>query len=139
MSTEEPPLDAARLVGEARERAARKRTEGAYGDDPAAVPLELDPVPEKLADAAVVAGRRDTLYGGPAPVTFARRGALKLLAPFLGDLLQQINAFQIRAARDVERLEGRVEALSAEVEELRAELRKGSSTPRGERERPESS
>ena len=124
-------LDVASVVDEARERAARKRDAGAYGEiDPATVGLELEP---PLTVAAIASGRRESLYSHRRwtgrPITLARRATVKLISPFLSDLLQQVNSFQIEAVREIERLAARVDALEAENARLRDAIDSSSRRP----------
>jgi hypothetical protein len=120
-------IDVDRLMAEVRERVAAKREAGLYDDDPADVDLIFDDPLDRLARLAAVGGRRETLHSdvrgvGPA-VTFARRASLQTVAPFLEDLLLQVNAFHFELVAALRASEDRAAALERSVADLERRLR----------------
>ena len=120
-------IDVERLMDEVRERAARKRAQGAYGDDVAELTLgdiaaapSVDGAFDRLSEIALVSGNRETM-ASPRPVvgpliTFARRAVVKLASPFLGDIVRQINTFHVETVNQLRQLEGeRMGALDARL------------------------
>jgi SAM-dependent methyltransferase len=87
-------------------RVARQRSAGAYDtaidilEDPDEVPLEFERPIDRLSEASQVVGRRETLIAtgsAGAATTFLRRAVVRLIAPFLSDLVRQMNAFNAEA------------------------------------------
>jgi hypothetical protein len=120
-------IDVDRLMTEVRERVAAKRAAGLYDDDPADVELLFDDPLDRLARLAAVGGRRETLESdargvGPA-VTLARRASLQAVAPFIEDLLLQVNAFHFELVAALRASEDRAAALERAVEDLDGRLR----------------
>jgi hypothetical protein len=120
-------IDVDRLMAEVRERVAAKREAGLDDDDPADVDLVFDDPLDRLARLAAVGGRRETLQSearaiGPA-VTFARRASLQTVAPFLEDLLLQVNAFHFELVAALRASEDRAAALERTVADLERRLR----------------
>jgi hypothetical protein len=120
-------IDVDRLMADVRERVAAKRASGLYDDDPADVELVFEEPLERLARLAPIGGRREALVSsapriGPA-LTVARRASLKAVAPFLEDLLLQINAFHFELVATLREADDRVEDLERLVQELESRLR----------------
>jgi hypothetical protein len=120
-------IDVDRLMAEVRERVAAKRAAGLYDDDPADVDLLFDDALDRLAKLAAIGGRRETLASdvrgvGPA-VTLARRASLQAVAPFIADLLLQVNAFHFELVAALRASEDRTAALERTVAELENRLR----------------
>lgn len=120
-------IDVDRLMAEVRERVAAKRAAGLYDDDPADIDLVFDEPLERLARLAPIGGRRESLVSatpriGPA-VTVARRASVKAVAPFLEDLLLQINAFHFELVGALRTADDRVAELERQVADLEHRLR----------------
>ena len=92
-----------RIVNELRARVARQRASGAYGDDLTGIDLEL------AADEAPVRFRPELAYstkpGLGRPLTFLKRGILRLLIHVFDDLARQTSAAVQRSSAAVQRLE----------------------------------
>jgi hypothetical protein len=114
-------------MAEVRERVAAKRAAGLYDDDPADVDLLFDDALDRLAKLAPIGGRRETLASdargvGPA-VTLVRRASLQTVAPFIADLLLQVNAFHFELVAALRASEDRTAELERTVEDLSSRLR----------------
>src|SRR5690606_11447156 len=90
------------------------RAEGRYGDDPAGVPLPVEAAWQRLQAVSVLRGHR--------PPGLHRRVAVRLLAPFVDDLVGQANRFQAAAVEAVRTLEEQLAAERARGDRLEAEL-----------------
>jgi SAM-dependent methyltransferase len=115
----DPVLDVSEIMEGVRERARRKRAEGRYGEDPAAVSLEVETASSDRSARVLVVGHRETLASrrrvvGPF-ITFVRRAVVKTISPFLADLVNQINAFHVEASSRIGTLESRIGMLESET------------------------
>jgi 2-polyprenyl-3-methyl-5-hydroxy-6-metoxy-1,4-benzoquinol methylase len=115
----DPVLDVSEIMEGVRERARRKRAEGRYGEDPAAVSLEVEAASSDRSAPVLVVGHRETLASrrrvvGPF-ITFVRRAVVKTISPFLADLVNQINAFHVEASSRIGTLESRIGMLESET------------------------
>jgi O-antigen chain-terminating methyltransferase len=119
---EPAPIDVERLVGELRQRVARRRAAGPYDEDVAA--LELDgPAP-----AAAVRFRPELAYstkpGVGRPLTVVKQGMLRLLVHVFDDLARQTSEALQRLEREAHDARRRGE------EAIEAERRERSRTDR---------
>ncbi len=147
-------IDVDRLVAELRERVARRRAAGAYGDDLTGIDLELP------ADDAPVVFRPELAYstkrGLGRPLTLVKRTILRLLVHVFDDLARQTSVAvqrldgeqrelrrwataalaaeseaRGRAERDLQALMGRIEGLERLEAGVRlARLERAERTPR---------
>jgi hypothetical protein len=134
---EDAVIDVSRLMQDVRERVARKEAqglygpdagEGLYGEDLAFRDLELVDPMDRLRARAFVAGRRETMFSqrriiGPG-LTFARRALVKLISPFIGDLVMQTNAFHLETVNYLRRLEETLKEEGRAREELEQRLQR---------------
>jgi hypothetical protein len=128
-------VDVTRLMDDVRERVARKRAEGVYGESREEDLLAEGPRPievgageplNRLRAEALVGGRRETMFShrrfiGPG-ITFARRGTVKVISPFLTDIVMQINAFHLDVANYLEAVEERLAALEQRLGKVESEI-----------------
>ncbi len=131
-------LDVPSLMADVRARVARKREQGAYGEppfDPAKIPLEFESPLDRLAASAEVRGRRESMAPKrgvvDVPVSLGRRAVVKLISPFLGDIVSQVNDFHVETATQLRRLSNRIEKLDERLTALEKPAR--SSQPDRER------
>ena len=125
----DPVIDTARLMDEVRDRVAHKRTAGVYENgtlDLMRIPLELESAADRAAASAIVVGRRETMFAKHRvlgfPVELARRAIVKLVAPFLSDIVRQINSFHVETVNELRRLRARVAELEATTRRLNEQL-----------------
>jgi hypothetical protein len=102
-------------VVRAREQAAAMRAEGAYDEiesraRPAAGPITLDKLLEwALTDPDTAKVRSTRRFG--APMTAVKRGLLRLLAQYHGELLAEQSRFNAGVVQYVRELERRISEL----------------------------
>ena len=116
-------------MAEVRERVAHKRTAGVYENgtlDLMRIPLELESPADRAAASAVVAGHRETMLAKHRvlgfPVELARRAIVKLVAPFLSDIVRQINSFNVETVNELTRIRARVAEFEATTRRLNEQL-----------------
>jgi 2-polyprenyl-3-methyl-5-hydroxy-6-metoxy-1,4-benzoquinol methylase len=142
MPSEEQPrtpdavVDVSRLMEDVRERVARKRARGVYGESgeedllaegPPSIDSGAGEPLDRLRAEALVVGRRETMLSlrrfiGPG-VTLARRGTVKVISPFLTDLVMQINAFHLDVASYLQTVEERLGQLERRAEAVASSLK----------------
>lgn len=125
----ERALDVPEVMADVRARVARKRAEGDYGEppfDPAEFPLELESALDRLAASAEVRGHRESMAPERGfigvPVSLGRRAVVKLISPFLGDIVAQVNDFHVEAATQVRRSSERMDELERRLTELEKQV-----------------
>lgn len=112
----------------ARAEAARKRAAGTYGEPgPAALDESIvsgRPSAELLSRWAVVEGDPRLLYStrrAGSPVTALKRGLIRLLRQYLGDVESRQTRFNIALLASVQDLQRRVERLEEGVQAARGD------------------
>jgi hypothetical protein len=116
------PDAAQRALEEARERAAAARGAGEYGDAERFSALDAAPGLDlvKLHEWAFLEIDQSKIYSTRrfgAPITLLKRGLLRLLVQYHGQLLAHQTRFNLHLLGEVARLQGRV----ARLEQLAAE------------------
>ncbi len=113
--------DPEQALERAREAAAQMRARGAYAEDLSVHELEPDTTitTEKLYEWALIEPdlrdvRSTRRYG--APITAFKRGLVRLLAQYHGELIAQQTRFNVNLVVHVRRLEARIEELEGRLD-----------------------